>query len=181
MTTKKKTTKKAAPKKAAVKNSPAKAEEEMTADELLAQIEAESEEQGEEMGIDLEDFILDESLENDGAWQEFQSGTRFKIASIENPDFVAMRQKELKKYEPIFQAGRDIPLSKKLEITRKCIAHTVLKDWSGFRIGGKEIKYSPDRGMQVMKQSRPIADFVSFHANRQANYLQKSKAEAIKK
>lgn len=97
-------------------------------------------------------------LESEGVWtQDLGEGLHLKLARLKNPKFRKMYQRLTKPYE---RQIRNRTLSEKIEedIITKCLVETVVLDWKGLVLDGKELTYSKENASKLFSDP-DLSDF----------------------
>lgn len=117
--------------------------------------------------MDLNDVRIDPQKESEGTWIEIDNETSVKVARMFNPNYVSALEK-VAKARNISVAQRNSLITGEArggeeskgdrDALTRIIAETILLDWRGLKINGKEIPYSPDKCFEVL--SNP--DYLEF-------------------
>lgn len=93
----------------------------------------------------------DPTLEKDGVEVNLGDGAAIIVRPMRNENFRKYLNELLKPYERRIQQKR---MDGKLqdELTRKAVAKFVLIGWKGIKLDGKEVKYSPEKAVELMER-----------------------------
>jgi len=106
-----------------------------------------------------------------GVWIDWYDGARLKIARLNNPKHVKISQKLTKPYNNIRHNGGQIPNDKQIEIAAECLGRAVLLDWEGLEDDdGKQIPYSEEVSITLIKEIPDLADIVTQEAANNENF-----------
>lgn len=117
--------------------------------------------------------------QKEGVWVEFDSTTSFKIAYLNNPNYLKTRERLEKTHGRGPKRKMDDETSK--WVTSKAIAETVLLDWKGVASDGKEVEYTPEIGTQALEDNPDLLVFVIEYAAEIDNYRKEETEEKAKK
>jgi hypothetical protein len=96
----------------------------------------------------------------DGVWRDYEEGSRLRIAPAGNSRyraFIRKRAREMRNAQRLVRSGQGADM-----LTLEATAYTILTDWSGI-VGddGKEVKYTPERGVEAFKKFPAFLDDVT--------------------
>jgi hypothetical protein len=108
--------------------------------------------------------FTDKELEESGVEVELGDGAFITVRRSNNKKFVKLLQSLRKPYERRIQRGT---MDQKVldDLTRKAVAKEVLIGWRGIKLDGKEVKYSPEKAEELLKQFEEFQEDVLFAAN----------------
>lgn len=112
------------------------------------------------------------SLKNPGKWYtEPLTGAQFRIAQITSP---SVQEYCLK---------NDINLGAGVteELARKLLAEAVIIDWKGIVIEGEEVKYTPEKALELINLYNPILMWVNKISSEDSNKMMEVISEQGKK
>lgn len=95
--------------------------------------------------MELLDFYTDGPKSRLGVWLDQPGGGRLLVARMDNPKYKAYIQQARKKRH---RRG-NVTDEQTKEILKEAVAHTILLDWEGVKVNGKEVEYSPQYAIQV--------------------------------
>jgi hypothetical protein len=104
-------------------------------------------------------YGTDKSLEEEGVEVRLDDGCTITVARANNRKF----RKEMKRLmRPYANQERRGTFDDDLKdtLTRQAVAKFVLLDWTGIKINGKAVKYSPDKAEELMKRSEDFENDV---------------------
>lgn len=111
------------------------------------------------MALDLfSQFASDETLENNGAWQDIGGDSKLLVARAGNRKYAKLLTKLVEKNKRVLDGNDDAADAKSDEIMVQVIAETLLLGWEGITYKGKELPYSIDNAKLVlgMKEFRKV-------------------------
>lgn len=126
--------------------------------------------------------ITSESLENDGAWVELESGAKVKVGRKGNP----RHQKALKRLLSPFkryQRMQNIPedVEKKLEAAIiEAMAEGLLFDWSGIQVGGVDVPYSKQNAIEALTKFKRFREDIEYLSDEAETFRQQELEEGAK-
>jgi len=131
----------------------------------------------------LSNFRTDTAKETEGVWVDYSEGIRFKIARWNNREFRRFLEKLARPNTRAFRkaGGRRGELWDSL--IKQAAAKYVLLGWENVDDdGGKPIKYSPDKALEILSDPElsAIWEFVCEAALDEAMYLQEDGEDAEK-
>lgn len=107
------------------------------------------------MGFDIEK-LQPSPVDIDGVWMDYAEGARVKLARMNNPEYEAYLEKLVRNYVGLGGARRrrrtNIPVEEMKPLIIKAMAHTVVKDWSGFQEQSVDVPYAPETAERWMLQ-----------------------------
>lgn len=99
----------------------------------------------------LAKFKTNQSLEQDGIWQDVADGLRIKVARIGNPRYKAYVRRMGKAQMSMARATGDMDLDVLDALTVKALAKFVLLDWEGLEDDeGTAIPFSPEKAHELL-------------------------------
>lgn len=124
-------------------------------------------------------YGTDKALEENGVWQDIGDGASVLVARMGNSRNVLELKRLTAPHKRQIQLGKlDDEIWKKINI--EAIADSILLDWKGVEINGKELPYSKPNAIQVLTDYADFRDVISTLANDMANYQNQEKEAAIK-
>ena len=128
--------------------------------------------------FDLNELKTDEAAESGGVWTDkVIPGARFLIARINNPGFQEAFQEAIRPYN---DSGVEMPLDEKERISNELTARYILLGWEGVAIGKKELPYSFDNAVLVLKTYPELRGRIVAFAGSFANFKAKADEEVAK-
>lgn len=134
-------------------------------------------------------FATDESLEEDGAWVVVNDllGIKIKIRRLRADSVVKAFERIVRETyaaeegEAMVRNPGNMSESQSILILQRQLAEAVLIDWKGVRDAktGKEIPYSPQAALQMMKM-KDFREFVYTKANERDTFREQSDKDAEK-
>lgn len=122
-------------------------------------------------------FGTDSKKEQEGVWYDLAEGLRMKIARIGNPNYQKRFQTLSKPYRRSIRRGTlSDDLAEKLLI--QCLAETILLDWEGVEDDGKEISYSIENAINLLKKYPELRNYINDIANELEGFQEEFKEEA---
>lgn len=117
----------------------------------------------------LKAFSTNKKKEEEGVWVEGPDGAKFLIARMGNKRAVKLAERLMRPHRAAQRKGN---LDDKVltSVTYQVMADTILLDWKGVKIGGKEEPYSPELGKRLFNEIPDFADFVSDYAQQMKQY-----------
>lgn len=133
--------------------------------------------------FDIDTLRVDPEKVSEGTWVNYRSGARLKLAKFMNKDMQDYRVEKSLEHAGVLNAGGEAADKLAEEVTVECLARFVLKDWEGFNRDGKELKYTPELGVELMSNEE-FSDFredvINLSSSRD-NYRPEETAKAVKK
>lgn len=144
------------------------------------------------MAFCIHNTITDEKAELEGVWQEYEDGSRVKLARFNNEKAQRMRiewyQENKALLEALAEKGEDGEKQREEMFKQgeaKIMAEAVLLDWEGFEDAkGKEVKYTAETAEQYLLLSKDFRKDMSMMSGNRDKYLLKNlqdDVEAAKK
>lgn len=99
--------------------------------------------------MDLNRFKSDPTREEDGVWVEVGDGARLRIARIGSKKYHSEFTRRSKPYKRQIRS-ETLPDSVADKILAETLASAVLLDWDGLTLGGKALKYSRDKAVELL-------------------------------
>ena len=139
------------------------------------------------MAFCIHNTITDEKAELEGIWQEYEGGSRVKLARFNNEKAQRMRldwyQENKALLESLAEKGEEgeqqrDELFKKGEA--KIMSEAVLLDWEGFEDAkGKEVKHTAETAEQYLLLSKDFRKDMSMMSGNRDKYLLKNLQEDV--
>lgn len=145
------------------------------------------------MAFDLDNLRSDPQKASDGVKVPYRAGSSLIVAKHNNKDAQNFQMMETLKHSDLFTKVANQEATEEemkeadrisFEIETEKLARHVLKDWEGIKRGGKELKYTPELGIDLL--SDPFnADFREdviriSHSNHHFRPEEKAKATVKK-
>lgn len=133
--------------------------------------------------FDINSLRVDPEKASEGTWVPYRGESKVKVAKLNNKEYQEFRARKALEFSDILQKADEAADEKAEEITVEALAFFVLKDLSGFGSGTEEIKYTPQKGIEMLGDPE-LADFREDIINIAANhshYRPEQAAEAVKK
>jgi len=111
-------------------------------------------------------FSTDVSLEEEGVWITLDEASAIKIARLNNKAFKQLATKIGKQSKIIAKHTDDIPEETLIQL----IAKTILLDWKGIKVKGKEVVYSVENAIKFMTEYKDFRDLVIELANEKETF-----------
>jgi hypothetical protein len=111
-------------------------------------------------------FSTDVSLEEEGVWITLDEASAIKIARLNNKAFKQLAAKIGKQSKIIAKHTDDIPEETLIHL----IAKTILLDWKGIKVKGKEVVYSVENAIKFMTEYKDFRDLVIELANEKETF-----------
>jgi hypothetical protein len=127
--------------------------------------------------FDLKNFKMDDDKKVEGVWVDFGSGAKFKIAALNNDEFVREYTKRSSAYTAL---GREMPEDEVEEVVIELMAAYVVLDWEGVYLDEKVLKCTPDNAAMVLKTFDPVRERIIKEARSLENFVDDQK-EVIEK
>ena len=110
--------------------------------------------------FDLSKQRTDEKAEVDGVWEDLGSGAKIKIARLGNPKYNRRLKALLKPHKRAIRADS---LEPKImdDAIYTALSETVIIDWKGIAVDGKEIKFSKANALKLLREEKYFRDLVS--------------------
>jgi len=113
--------------------------------------------------LKLKSVKTDLKAEREGDWVDYPEwpGVRFKVKSLQCPEFVEARGRLMRKLAKKYK-GDPIPLDETTKELGTLVANIILLGWDGL-----DEPYTPERASEVLTDPsyRKVADAVQFCAN----------------
>jgi len=117
--------------------------------------------------FNINDFRTDEDKQIHGVWVDFGAGAAFKIASLENPEFVEAFRRETKPYTDL---GREVPEDDQEDIMVRLMAQHIILDWKNVYDDEEELSYSYENALRLVTEIKWLRDRVIAEARKIANF-----------
>lgn len=125
------------------------------------------------MSLDIfKKFATDESLENNGTWRDIGGGARLLIARSGNKAYARALAKAYEMHKAVLDLGDDAADSKSDEVMAGVVARTVLLGWENVQFKGRDIAYTVENAVMLLK-IRDFRRLVMTLADNQEAYLVK--------
>lgn len=139
------------------------------------------------MAFCIHNTITDEKAELEGVWQEYEGGSRVKLARFNNEKAQRMRiewyQENKALLEALAEKGEDGEKQREEMFKQgeaKIMAEAVLLDWEGFEDAkGKEVKHSVETAEQYLLLSKDFRKDMSMMSGNRDKYLLKNLQEDV--
>lgn len=128
--------------------------------------------------MDFKITPVDQEAEQEGVWTEYL-GVELLIARITNDVYKRAFRRLSKPHQKKID-NRTIDDKTTKDILAKSVAKGLLRDWKGFVIDGKEIPYSYENAVQLLKNDPDCLDFVMEFAQDLDNYIVEQQEETKK-
>lgn len=102
--------------------------------------------------MDLAEVKVDRKTQNEGVWVEHDMTTSFLIARMGNPKFKARFNSLMAPHQRKYEAGK-LDMEMQGQIMARAVSETILLDWKGLTLDGKEIKYSKERAFEILSDA----------------------------
>lgn len=131
------------------------------------------------MSLELDSIAVEPTLAQEGVWANFLGGEfllarrgpeyNARLGQLYNENLAVIKDK----------TNPEVSAKKVLEIYQRAFADTVLKDWRGITKGGKKLKYTPEKGFEILSDPRQaeLATFLEQFSLNHANYQAAVEAE----
>jgi hypothetical protein len=139
------------------------------------------------MAFCIHNIVTDEKAELEGVWQDYEGGSRVKLARFNNEKAQRMRMEWYQENKALLEALADKgdegekqreELFKQGEC--KIMAEAVLLDWEGFEdLNGKTVKHSPKVAEQYLLMSKDFRKDMSMLSGNRDKYLLKNLQEDV--
>lgn len=103
--------------------------------------------------FDLSKYAIDKNKETQGVWHAIGDGLKLKVARYNNPEYVRKYQELIGPHRNTIKAGT-MSEEEKANLAADALSKTVLLDWDGLYIGGKEIPYSTAEAKRILADTR---------------------------
>lgn len=139
-----------------------------------------------EVGFNLGDLMVDETVSQKGVWIDYLSGSKLLIASTSSSAYKAKLAKLARENRLSLDDSNPDSAKAIQRITCQALAETVLLGWKGIHWPDesgevkKNIPYSPALGQEALMKVDHLRNFVSEEAGKPAHF-KKEAAEAAKK
>lgn len=131
-------------------------------------------------GLDLEDMMIDETLESEGVWFPFPGGARVKIARINNKQYKQVVRRKFKASKAVLENEDDVAAELSEELMIEVYAETIVKDWEGLRLKGKEVPFSKANALHILQTAKSFRERVKNYAEEEESYRLKREDDAVK-
>lgn len=103
--------------------------------------------------FDISDYTTNPELEAGGVWRSLGKDgqgrvRRIKLARLNNDDYTSLLRKKQRANQALLEQNDDEAFALAKKIQREVLAQTVIK---GLEVDGKEIRYTPEVGIQLMQ------------------------------
>jgi len=123
-------------------------------------------------GLNL--FAVDTAAEEEGVWVDAY-GMEFLIAKVGNDRWKALQKKLNKRAYGSFSRKKDKQDDEKnVEIMVECLARTCVLDWKKVTLDGKDVKFSEDKCLEIVKDKRfrLLTEFLLDAAMDEARFME---------
>lgn len=124
-------------------------------------------------------FRTSEKLEEEGAWVDLGDGAFVCVARVGNKKYNEYFEKALKPHRRQFRTG-SMPTEVMDEILIRTLANTILLGWEGVEYEGKELEYSVDNAIMVLRELKDFRSLISEISNEMETFKQEEQEEALK-
>ena len=125
------------------------------------------------------EFATDESLEEEGVWQDFGDDLKCKIARMGNKNYQKEFQKLSKPYKKQIRRGT-LNDAKAEEILIKTMAKAILLGWEGLEEDGNPVPYSEKNAIHILTEYKDFRDLIGDYADDLEAYKIEEDEEAEK-
>jgi hypothetical protein len=94
-------------------------------------------------------YQTDSSLEENGVWEDI-GDAKFLIARTGNKKYIKYLSREFKKNQKVLDRKDDAADKLSEEIMIEAIARTILLDWSGVKVDGREFPYTQENAKKAL-------------------------------
>ena len=133
--------------------------------------------------MDLRELAVDVDREVAGAEVEIDDETTLVVARYNNTPFRKMQNRLLEPYARRGGRSKGVTEAQAERILTKCLAKHILLGWTGLKLNGEEIVYSPEKCLEVLSDPS-LADFkelVMVEAQNLENYRIEDEEEDLGK
>jgi hypothetical protein len=126
-------------------------------------------------------FATDKTIEDDGAWIAVDDGIKFRVRRANSARAIELRANIEKDYlRHKIRATGEYPKEISEEMGNKFIAQAYLAGWSGVtEDDGTEIKYSPNRAVELIKEIPDLGFLILQEATNRGNFKADEKKEMV--
>jgi len=117
-----------------------------------------------------------------GVWVEHYLGYSFKIARMDNAEYIKYLKTLIEPHLKEMRAG-SFDAEKRLDLTKQAAAKCILVGWKNVEDeAGKPIPYSPENALELFRKPElvDLYDFIINESTSAARYRQETKKESIK-
>lgn len=131
--------------------------------------------------MDISKIKTNPEAESKGAWVPFGGGTMFRIARIDNSEYVKMVSKALKTQKRAAKTG-SLDDGFVLDVMNKAIAEHILLDWKNLTDDEKPLAYSKKECLRLMTDPfyKNLRDLVFETAQDESVFYQENVENDIK-
>ena len=105
--------------------------------------------------MDLTNVKVDKKTQSEGVWVEYDNETSFLVARMGNPKFKQRFTALMSPHQRKFDAGK-LDMEMQSQIMARAVSETILLDWQGLKMDGKELKYTKEKAFEIL--SDPTAE-----------------------
>ena len=102
--------------------------------------------------MDLAEVKVDRKTQNEGVWVAHDMTTSFLIARMGNPKFKTRFNSLMAPHQRKYEAGK-LDMEMQGQIMARAVSETILLDWKGLTLDGKEIKYSKEKAFEILSDA----------------------------
>jgi hypothetical protein len=138
------------------------------------------------MAFETKTNIRNRDLESQGTWMDYGDDVRFLVARKSNPKYKSFISRKYRENERIISSTANVERADQVSerLMLEATATYLLLDWEGVVEGGKPIKYSPSKAIQVLDDHDDLRADIEAYADNRENYLaekDEKDAENLKK
>lgn len=105
--------------------------------------------------MDLKSLKVNKKKQTEGVWVEHDLQTSFLVARMGNPRFKERFNALMAPHQRKFDAGK-LSAEMSSQIMARAVSETILLDWKGLALDGKDVKYSKEKAYEIL--SDPTAE-----------------------
>ena len=120
--------------------------------------------------MDLKKIRVDPKKRDNGVWFDYDDETSFLLRSYQSKAVKDTQDKVRKPYAKRLLRGT-LSGDKIDELAMQVISSSVILDWKGVTDGGKAVKYTAARGMELLTKSESVRAEIADFAHDENNYL----------
>lgn len=132
------------------------------------------------MSLELSSISLDLKTGSEGVWFDFFSNAKLKLASSDHPQYKGFLAKLAKRNRVELDDANPEQYEAVQDITCEALARFVLLDWKNVAVNGTAVPYSIELGIDALKSSPKLYDFVTAKAG-DISYFNQESIETAKK
>ena len=125
---------------------------------------------------ELDSIRIDLKMSEEGRWVDFDGDIKLLIARKPNPRYEDVLHALVEKH------GRAVTNDDDMDMTRQAVARCVLLGWKNLTEGGKEIPYSPEKALELLRDPslRDLYEFVLVSAHSREAYRKQTVKQQAK-